>query len=123
MQMGSRPDPNERFTHYLDKTFKKTASLLAYTCRSVSYCICCVLYHTELFKETTQTCWRRSRAELISLREQNNLSWVIRLYRINYPGWSTSRWFKTIARCRIPLRKEPWDGISGQCGNSVYMDI
>ena len=44
MQMGSRSDPNERFTHYLDKTFKKTASLLAYTCRSVSYCICCVLY-------------------------------------------------------------------------------
>lgn len=36
MQMGSREDPNERFTHYLDKTFKKTASLLAYTCRSVS---------------------------------------------------------------------------------------
>ena len=36
MQMGSREDPNERFTHYLDKTFKKTASLLAYTCRSVA---------------------------------------------------------------------------------------
>ena len=61
--------------------------------------------------------------ELIALREQTNLSWVIRLYRINYPGWSTSRWFKTITRCRIPLRKEPWNGISGQCGNSVYMDI
>ena len=37
--MGSREDPNERFTHYLDKTFKKTASLLAYTCRSVSYAL------------------------------------------------------------------------------------
>ncbi|XP_028392446.1 decaprenyl-diphosphate synthase subunit 1-like [Dendronephthya gigantea] len=36
MQMGSREDPNERFTHYLDKTFKKTASLLAYTCKSVA---------------------------------------------------------------------------------------
>lgn len=36
MQMGSREDPDERFTHYLTKTFKKTASLLAYTCKSVS---------------------------------------------------------------------------------------
>ena len=34
--MGSREDPDERFTHYLDKTFKKTASLLAYTCKAVS---------------------------------------------------------------------------------------
>lgn len=36
MQMGSREDPDERFTHYLTKTFKKTASLLAYTCKSVA---------------------------------------------------------------------------------------
>ena len=36
MQMGTKEDPDERFTHYLTKTFKKTASFLAHTCMSVS---------------------------------------------------------------------------------------
>ena len=41
MQMGSREDPGERFSHYLVKTFKKTASLLAYGCKSVSTAVVC----------------------------------------------------------------------------------
>ncbi|XP_046846705.1 all trans-polyprenyl-diphosphate synthase PDSS1-like [Xenia sp. Carnegie-2017] len=36
MQMGSRENPDERFAHYLEKTFKKTASLLAHTCKAVA---------------------------------------------------------------------------------------
>ncbi|CAL8401675.1 all trans-polyprenyl-diphosphate synthase PDSS1 isoform X1 [Gadus morhua] len=36
MQMGSKENENERFKHYLDKTFKKTASLIANSCRAVS---------------------------------------------------------------------------------------
>ncbi|KAL8622018.1 hypothetical protein ACOMHN_035546 [Nucella lapillus] len=36
MQLGSKEDENERFTHYLDKTFKKTASMLAASCQSVA---------------------------------------------------------------------------------------
>ena len=35
MQLGSKEDESERFTHYLSKTFKKTASLLANGCKSV----------------------------------------------------------------------------------------
>lgn len=37
MQLGSKENENERFAHYLKKTFKKTASLLAYSCKAVSY--------------------------------------------------------------------------------------
>lgn len=37
MQMGSKEDESERFTHYLHKTFKKTASLMAYTCKAVAH--------------------------------------------------------------------------------------
>ncbi|KAK7480973.1 hypothetical protein BaRGS_00027788 [Batillaria attramentaria] len=36
MQLGSKEDENERFRHYLDKTFKKTASMLAASCKSVA---------------------------------------------------------------------------------------
>ena len=36
MQLGSKENENERFAHYLEKTFKKTASLLANSCRAVS---------------------------------------------------------------------------------------
>ena len=35
MQLGSRENENERFTHYLKKTFKKTASLIANACKAV----------------------------------------------------------------------------------------
>nr|KAG5695051.1 hypothetical protein BaRGS_032544 [Batillaria attramentaria] len=35
MQLGSKEDENERFRHYLDKTFKKTASMLAASCKSL----------------------------------------------------------------------------------------
>lgn len=36
MQLGSKENENERFAHYLEKTFKKTASLLANSCKAVS---------------------------------------------------------------------------------------
>ncbi|XP_041102988.1 all trans-polyprenyl-diphosphate synthase PDSS1-like [Polyodon spathula] len=36
MQLGSKETENERFKHYLDKTFKKTASLIANSCKAVS---------------------------------------------------------------------------------------
>ncbi|XP_077562230.1 decaprenyl diphosphate synthase subunit 1 qless [Haemaphysalis longicornis] len=36
MQLGSKEDEGERFSHYIQKTFKKTASLIAFACRSVS---------------------------------------------------------------------------------------
>ncbi|XP_055957440.1 all trans-polyprenyl-diphosphate synthase PDSS1 isoform X2 [Patella vulgata] len=36
MQLGSKEDENERFSHYLRKTFKKTASLLANSCKAVA---------------------------------------------------------------------------------------
>lgn len=37
MQMGSKENADERFQHYIQKTFKKTASLIAYTCKAVAY--------------------------------------------------------------------------------------
>lgn len=36
MQMGSKEDESERFSHYIHKSFKKTASLIAYTCKAVA---------------------------------------------------------------------------------------
>ncbi|XP_064112215.1 all trans-polyprenyl-diphosphate synthase PDSS1-like isoform X1 [Macrobrachium nipponense] len=36
MQLGSKENENERFAHYLKKSFKKTASLFAYSCKSVA---------------------------------------------------------------------------------------
>jgi len=36
MQRGSREEESERFNHYLKKTYKKTASLIANSCKSVS---------------------------------------------------------------------------------------
>lgn len=35
MQLGSKENENERFKHYLEKTFKKTASLMAHSCKAV----------------------------------------------------------------------------------------
>jgi len=35
MQLGARENEEERFTHYTNKTFKKTASLIAYSCQAV----------------------------------------------------------------------------------------
>ncbi|XP_013785172.1 decaprenyl-diphosphate synthase subunit 1-like, partial [Limulus polyphemus] len=37
MQLGSKEDAGERFSHYLQKTFMKTASLMAYACKAVAY--------------------------------------------------------------------------------------
>lgn len=39
MQLGSRETENERFTHYLTKTYRKTASLIANTLKAV-----CIVY-------------------------------------------------------------------------------
>lgn len=36
MQLGSKQHPDERFHHYLEKTYKKTASLIACCCKAVS---------------------------------------------------------------------------------------
>lgn len=36
MQLVAKDDINERFNHYLSKTFRKTASLVAYSCKSVA---------------------------------------------------------------------------------------
>lgn len=36
MQLGSKEEPNDRFNHYLKKTFKKTASLMANSCKAVA---------------------------------------------------------------------------------------
>jgi len=38
LQLGSRENENERFAHYLEKTFKKTASLIANSCKAVCLC-------------------------------------------------------------------------------------
>jgi len=36
MQMGANEGTTERFTHYIGKTFNKTASLMAYSCKGVA---------------------------------------------------------------------------------------
>lgn len=36
MQLGAKETENERFTHYLTKTYRKTASLIANSLKSVS---------------------------------------------------------------------------------------
>lgn len=36
MQLASKEHPDERFNHYLEKTYKKTASLIACCCKAVS---------------------------------------------------------------------------------------
>lgn len=36
MQMGSKEKDLDRFSHYIEKTFNKTASLMAYTCKAVA---------------------------------------------------------------------------------------
>lgn len=43
MQLGSKENEKERFKHYLEKTFKKTASLIANSCKAV----CTFLPHTS----------------------------------------------------------------------------
>ncbi|XP_074181067.1 all trans-polyprenyl-diphosphate synthase PDSS1 isoform X2 [Rhinolophus sinicus] len=40
LQLGSKENENERFAHYLEKTFKKTASLIANSCKAVSVLGC-----------------------------------------------------------------------------------
>lgn len=44
MQLGSKENENERFKHYLEKTFKKTASLIANSCKAV----CTFCLHTNI---------------------------------------------------------------------------
>ncbi|XP_014442051.1 decaprenyl-diphosphate synthase subunit 1 isoform X1 [Tupaia chinensis] len=40
LQLGSKENENERFAHYLEKSFKKTASLIANSCKAVSVLGC-----------------------------------------------------------------------------------
>ncbi|KAG8443287.1 hypothetical protein GDO86_011912 [Hymenochirus boettgeri] len=40
LQLGSKENENERYSHYLEKTFKKTASLIANSCKAVSVLSC-----------------------------------------------------------------------------------
>nr|XP_033787306.1 decaprenyl-diphosphate synthase subunit 1 isoform X1 [Geotrypetes seraphini] len=40
LQLGSKENESERFAHYLEKTFKKTASLIANSCKAVSILGC-----------------------------------------------------------------------------------
>ncbi|XP_063159573.1 all trans-polyprenyl-diphosphate synthase PDSS1 [Candoia aspera] len=40
LQLGSKENENERFAHYLEKSFKKTASLIAHSCKAVSMLGC-----------------------------------------------------------------------------------
>lgn len=42
MQLGSKESENERFAHYLTKTYRKTASLIANSLKSVSSFFVCV---------------------------------------------------------------------------------
>lgn len=37
MQLGSKETENERFAHYLTKSYRKTASLMANTLKAVSF--------------------------------------------------------------------------------------
>ncbi|XP_023212775.1 decaprenyl-diphosphate synthase subunit 1-like [Centruroides sculpturatus] len=37
MQLGSREKDDQRFSHYLLKTFNKTASLISFTCQSIKF--------------------------------------------------------------------------------------
>ena len=37
MQLGSKETENERFAHYLNKTYRKTASLIANSLKSVIF--------------------------------------------------------------------------------------
>jgi len=36
MQLGSKEGESERFNHYMKKTYKKSASLIANSCKAVS---------------------------------------------------------------------------------------
>ncbi|XP_021096172.1 decaprenyl-diphosphate synthase subunit 1 isoform X2 [Heterocephalus glaber] len=40
LQLGSKEDESGRFAHYLEKTFRKTASLIAHSCKAVSVLGC-----------------------------------------------------------------------------------
>ena len=40
MQLGHLEDREALFDRYLQKTFKKTASLMAYSCQAVCVCVC-----------------------------------------------------------------------------------
>lgn len=54
MQLGSKENENERFKHYLEKTFKKTASLIANSCKAV----CTFLLQTAHPRGRRKACLR-----------------------------------------------------------------
>ena len=59
MQLGSKENPDERFNHYLEKTYKKTASLVACCCKAVSLFITIfvLIIVSTLAKLTIQFTW------------------------------------------------------------------
>lgn len=52
MQLGSKENEDERFKHYLEKTFKKTASLIANSCKAV----CTFCLHTNITELVRRLC-------------------------------------------------------------------
>jgi len=54
MQLGSKEHPDERFNHYLEKTYKKTASLIACCCKAVSWFI--IVISCSNVKSTKANC-------------------------------------------------------------------
>uniref|UniRef100_A0A915HJL1 Decaprenyl-diphosphate synthase subunit 1 n=1 Tax=Romanomermis culicivorax TaxID=13658 RepID=A0A915HJL1_ROMCU len=51
MQLGSRASEDERFMHYMMKTFKKTASLFAHSCKAVAKLAGCDEYSANMAYE------------------------------------------------------------------------
>nr|XP_055187334.1 all trans-polyprenyl-diphosphate synthase PDSS1 isoform X5 [Nyctereutes procyonoides] len=63
LQLGSKENENERFAHYLEKTFKKTASLIANSCKAV-------FPRNERYdNETVQFAWRCGQSSTICIAE------------------------------------------------------
>ena len=54
MQLGSKEHPDERFNHYLEKTYKKTASLIACCCKAVSLFV--IVVSCSNFKSSKANC-------------------------------------------------------------------
>jgi len=48
MQLGTKENENERFKHYIDKSYRKTASLIANSCKSVSISDTCLVMERKI---------------------------------------------------------------------------
>lgn len=85
MQLGSKENENERFKHYLEKTFKKTASLIANSCKAV-----CTFHPHAYVSE-----WREA---LVSTLDPSVVVdwllcvWVVVVVVLRFPSW----WIPTL---------------------------